>query len=89
MSKLIDDLSLKDPELNNIKDTIEHIPNGQDNIPFSYLQLNKNYKKCEMPPKNNKTLQTQPIKNNIVIVVGSEGRSQKKLDNFFPGSTCS
>ena len=42
---MIDDLTLKDPELDNIRDTIEHIPNGQDNISFSHLQLNKkNYK---------------------------------------------
>ena len=31
--------------------------------------------KCHQ--KNNKTLQTQPIKNNIIIVVGPDGRSQK------------
>ena len=48
---LIDDLSLEDPELNNIEDTSEHIPNGQDNIPFSHLQLKKTTKTAEMPSK--------------------------------------
>ena len=51
LNKLIDDLSLKDPELNDIKDTSEHIPNGQENIPFSHLKLNKNYKKSRNATK--------------------------------------
>ena len=44
LSKLISDLTLKDPELDNKRDTSEHT-NGQDNLYFSQLQLNKkNYK---------------------------------------------
>jgi hypothetical protein len=78
LSKLISDLTLKDPELDNERDISEHT-NGQDNLYFSQLQLNKkNYKMSRnATKKNNKTLQTQPIKNNIVIVVGPDGRSQK------------